>query len=137
MHLNTATACVAAAAILFTVEVQCTDSRKDETKMISVRQGGCVYGPGVFMFENEAASVKTELTARGTKEARRLAGEIGMPSDGRAYAAGRAETDRETVEDVLETMRLCNVPHDWPYIRELADRLTNALERERALRLAK
>ena len=50
--------------------------------MITVRYGGNVYGPGVFMFEDEAIQVKEELLARGTKLSKHLAGEIGMPGDG-------------------------------------------------------
>ena len=34
------------------------------------------------MFEDEAFKVKQELLARGTRLALKLAGEIGMPSDG-------------------------------------------------------
>ena len=100
--------------------------------MITVRQGGKVYGPGVFMFESEAAAVKTELLARNTIAAKRLADEIGMPGDGTAYS-NCSTTKRETVDDILETMRRVDVEHSAHDIRELADRLTNALKIERAI----
>jgi len=69
--------------------------------MITVRSGGCVYGPGVFMFECEAAAVKSELISRKTKLSERLASEIGMPSDGIVYA-GEARDVRPTPESVAE-----------------------------------
>jgi len=49
--------------------------------MTTIRFGGSVYGPGLFMSNEEAALVKQELLARGTKTALRLASEIGMPSE--------------------------------------------------------
>lgn len=66
--------------------------------MITIRQGGKVYGPGVFMFEGEAAQVKAALLAYGTKAAKRLAVEIGMPSDGIAYPNGVVHGVRDTAE---------------------------------------
>lgn len=54
--------------------------------MITVRYGGNVYGPGVFMFEGEASQVKQELLARKTKLSEKLAGEIGMPGDGTIHS---------------------------------------------------
>ena len=103
--------------------------------MVTVRQGGRVYGPGVFMFEHEAAQVKLALLAYGTKVARRLADEIGMPSDGVAYPhGGEIASDCETVEDVLSSMD--SVCYDCSYerVRSFARRIKNALKIERALR---
>lgn len=59
--------------------------------MLTVRFGGKVFGPGVFMFEDEAFQVKQELLARGTKLALKLAGEIGMPSDGMIHGGEKFE----------------------------------------------
>ena len=70
--------------------------------MITVRQGGKVYGPGVFMFECEAAEVKAALLAYGTKAAKRMADEIGVPSDGVSYPHG-GETSRETSRETCWT----------------------------------
>jgi len=60
--------------------------------MTSIRFGGCVYGPGLFMSDGEALMIKQELLARGTKMALRLASEIGMPS-GVAYAGEKKHNE--------------------------------------------
>ena len=103
--------------------------------MVTVRQGGRVYGPGVFMFEHEAAQVKEALLAYGTKAARRLSDEIGMPSGGVAYPhGGEIASDCETVDDVLSSMY--SVCYDCSYerVRSFSMRIKNALKIERALR---
>lgn len=87
------------------------------------------------MFEHEAAQVKAALLAYGTKAARRLADEIGMPSDGVAYPhGGEISSDCETVEDVLSSMD--SVCYDCSYerVRSFSMRIKNALKIERALR---
>lgn len=74
--------------------------------MVTVRQGGKVYGPGVFMFEGEAAQVKAALLAYGTKAAKRLADEIGMPSDGVAYPHGiDGKSDRMKLAELRKAMK--------------------------------
>lgn len=102
--------------------------------MISIRQGGNVYGPGVFMFEGEAAQVKVALLAYGTKAAKRLADEIGMPSDGVAYPHGGELGDNESVEDVLDEMDGVCCDCSYERVRNFSWRIKNALKIERALR---
>lgn len=104
--------------------------------MITVRQGGKVYGAGVFMFECEAAEVKAALLAYGTKAAKRMADEIGMPSDGVSYPHG-GETSRETVQDVLDEMRNMGNYQSFSgdHAAKLAMRISNAILRERALNI--
>lgn len=105
--------------------------------MVTIRQGGKVYGPGVFMFEGEAAQVKAALLAYGTKAAKRLADEIGMPSDGVAYPhGGEIRSGRKSVDALLDEL-LCMGGYQ-SYIGDTlagwAKRLADALKVERALR---